>query len=306
MMNQVIKDMVVWIEDNLDKNIRLKDLEKRSGYTIWHFQRMFKRSTGITVAEYIRRRRLTLAASEIKISRRSITNIALNYNFSSVQNFCRLFKTVFNLSPTQFRKEPCIDFSKQLAPIISEQKVIFISCSKGFYTITYSQFDSKTEIAMTDANGRYILSRVKNFKQTLNNNNGETQFFLVDVSTFLNDNKGNFRLRMVKKIAISEYHSDIRKNFSYSKEETYGKYAVFKFIMYKSDIHLASKFVYTAKLPEYAYIKRAGFDIQIVSHYMAGLDFFVVEYMIPIHQNICPFNDPIGKAGKSSCPARLP
>ncbi|WP_435350722.1 helix-turn-helix domain-containing protein [Morganella morganii] len=64
----VIKDIILWIEHNLDKSLQLDVVAERSGYTKWYFQRIFKRFTDMTLAGYIRRRRLTKAATELRLT----------------------------------------------------------------------------------------------------------------------------------------------------------------------------------------------------------------------------------------------
>nr|WP_244589425.1 AraC family transcriptional regulator [Escherichia coli] len=58
----VIKDVLLWIEHNLDQSLLLDDVANKAGYTKWYFQRLFKKVTGVTLASYIRARRLTKAA----------------------------------------------------------------------------------------------------------------------------------------------------------------------------------------------------------------------------------------------------
>ena len=62
----VIKDVLLWIEHNLDQSLLLDDVANKAGYTKWYFQRLFKKVTGVTLASYIRARRLTKAAVELK------------------------------------------------------------------------------------------------------------------------------------------------------------------------------------------------------------------------------------------------
>ncbi|MEF5442968.1 AraC family transcriptional regulator [Escherichia coli] len=67
----VIKDVLLWIEHNLDQSLLLDDVANKAGYTKWYFQRLFKKVTGVTLASYIRARRLTKAAVELRLTKKT-------------------------------------------------------------------------------------------------------------------------------------------------------------------------------------------------------------------------------------------
>lgn len=67
------------------------------------FQRIFVYITGVNIAEYIRRRRLTLAGYEIKYSSEKIIDIAMKYGFNSHASFTRAFKEHHKASPSDIR-----------------------------------------------------------------------------------------------------------------------------------------------------------------------------------------------------------
>ncbi|MEM8422971.1 helix-turn-helix domain-containing protein [Morganella morganii] len=113
----VIKDIILWIEHNLDKSLQLDVVAERSGYTKWYFQRIFKRFTDMTLAGYIRRRRLTKAATELRLTTQNIGDIALKYQFDSQQSFARRFKAVFNMTPTEYRRNPNWDLTTLQPPV---------------------------------------------------------------------------------------------------------------------------------------------------------------------------------------------
>lgn len=68
------------------------------------FQRIFAYITGITISEYIMRRRLTLAGYDIKNSKGKIIDIAMKYGFNSHSSFTRAFKQHHKISPSSIRK----------------------------------------------------------------------------------------------------------------------------------------------------------------------------------------------------------
>lgn len=68
------------------------------------FQRIFVYITGITISEYLMRRRLTLAGYDIKNSKEKIIDIAMKYGFNSHSSFTRAFKQHHKTSPSSIRK----------------------------------------------------------------------------------------------------------------------------------------------------------------------------------------------------------
>lgn len=71
------EDAIEYIEDNLTSDIDFNIVARKAKCSSYHFQRMFSSLIGIPLSEYIRRRRLTLAAFEIQNSDGKITDIAL-------------------------------------------------------------------------------------------------------------------------------------------------------------------------------------------------------------------------------------
>ncbi|SPY94318.1 right origin-binding protein [Proteus mirabilis] len=53
LQENVVKDIIVWIEQNLDSRLSLDIIAEKSGYTKWHFQRLFKAYTGISLGKYV-------------------------------------------------------------------------------------------------------------------------------------------------------------------------------------------------------------------------------------------------------------
>jgi AraC family transcriptional regulator len=93
-----------FIENNLENPITLSDVIKDTGFSKYHFHRVFKAICGDTVNEYIRRRRLTRASLELLETNNSIIHIALKYGYNSQEAFTRAFKDTYGLTPKVYRK----------------------------------------------------------------------------------------------------------------------------------------------------------------------------------------------------------
>ncbi|GAA0722469.1 AraC family transcriptional regulator [Clostridium malenominatum] len=92
-----------YIEENLNDNIDFKEIAKRAFCSEYHFKRMFSFLAGVTLSEYIRRRRLTLAAFEIHNSNIRIIDIAIKYGYSSPDSFTRAFQSLHGITPSEAR-----------------------------------------------------------------------------------------------------------------------------------------------------------------------------------------------------------
>lgn len=101
----VITDIIYWIEENLEKDLKLENVSQKSGYSKWHLQHMFKEQTGLTLASYIRARRLSCAAVELRLQKTPLLDIALKYRFDSQQTFSRAFKKLFDMTPYNYRRK---------------------------------------------------------------------------------------------------------------------------------------------------------------------------------------------------------
>lgn len=91
------------LEERLDGEIRLEELGRLAGCSAYHFQRMFSYLAGIPLGEYIRRRRMTLAAADLQRGER-VLDVALRYGYESPTAFNRAFQAVHGLPPSQAKR----------------------------------------------------------------------------------------------------------------------------------------------------------------------------------------------------------
>ena len=106
-MNQreFIRSLLQWIESNLGQDLHLDEVSRRSGYSRWHLQRLFRQHTGFSLAEYIRQRRLTESALLLLNSNEAILQVAMNYGFDTQQAYTRTLKNYFRVTPGQLRRQ---------------------------------------------------------------------------------------------------------------------------------------------------------------------------------------------------------
>ncbi|ECD4288632.1 TPA: helix-turn-helix domain-containing protein [Salmonella enterica] len=110
-------DLILWIENNLNTGIKTAEISAKAGYSERHLYNRFKKQTGVSVAQYIRRRKLTLAAALLRTTSRTVTEISLMYGFESLQSFSRAFKKQFGEYPTPYRNAGIWDMGLCQPPI---------------------------------------------------------------------------------------------------------------------------------------------------------------------------------------------
>lgn len=98
-----MKEALDHIERNLDRRLEMEEIAKTVYSSPFHFQRMFLMLTGMTVAEYIRKRRLTLAAQELATSSSRVLDVALKYGYDSPESFSKAFRKIHGISPSEAR-----------------------------------------------------------------------------------------------------------------------------------------------------------------------------------------------------------
>ncbi len=94
---------LAYIDANLTDEIDFQQVEKYALCSEYHFRRMFSFLAGVTLSEYIRRRRLTLAATELFNSEERIIDVALKYGYQSPDAFTRAFYNLHGVTPTEGR-----------------------------------------------------------------------------------------------------------------------------------------------------------------------------------------------------------
>lgn len=98
--NDGIKNAIAYIEENLDQNLEVSDIAKQANVSSFYFQKIFHILSGFTVGEYIRNRRLTLAAQELSVSEVKVIDVALKYGYDSPDSFAKAFTKFHGVSPS--------------------------------------------------------------------------------------------------------------------------------------------------------------------------------------------------------------
>ncbi len=100
-LNQTIE----YIEKNLQEEINYEKIAELFGYSVYHVQRVFAMIAGVPLSEYIRNRRLSMAAIELQNGDNKVIDISLKYGYSSPNSFNRAFRAFHGVAPSDLKKE---------------------------------------------------------------------------------------------------------------------------------------------------------------------------------------------------------
>lgn len=285
---EIIKELLLWIEVNLEKPLLLDDVAIRSGYTKWHLQRVFKQATGLTLASYIRGRRLTKAATELRLTKLPVLTVALRYQFDSQQSFTRRFKATFGVTPTEYRKldnlcgnnfQPPINFDVVDLPIpkIMELPESYV------YGMQYQYFCSIEDIGKLHEDIRhqfwndFLLYTDKNFTEST-----------VLISYQPNTLRKN-KIQIDYEIGLNSLDHFTKTSGFRKRVIEAGRYVRFQFKGTLEEYKQFAMKIYFYTLPALGLCRRLGADIERYISIETDVDLMElpktleIDYFVPIH-----------------------
>ncbi|SLM62546.1 MULTISPECIES: helix-turn-helix domain-containing protein [Dickeya] len=302
-MMRFTAELIGWIEGNLDSPLMINDVTRKSGYSKWHLQRLFKKETGLSLGTYIRNRRLSKAAVELKLTSQTIQDVALRYCFDSQQSFTRTFKKHFGISPGHYRKLPSWDFSSlqpslggvlEWLPIPDVVSAPRMPSETRMYTYVQNVDD------FTANNGN--MPRVKLW-ESVAEKQPETHAVIYALSTFCPDDNRVHRCVRINyhlgTLAATQGSDDFRVmpqtantgagtllDDSPHRSDESAHYLRFKFSGAEQEYAAFLQTLYHHILPGQGYIRTEGCDLEIIrcrktAQGKIATDFFEVDYYIP-------------------------
>ncbi|MFW3588431.1 AraC family transcriptional regulator [Vagococcus fluvialis] len=97
--------VINYIEEHLEDNIDMKKIEQLAKVSEYNFQKIFSILSGLTLGDYIRKRRLSKSLYDLRETDEKIIDISFKYGYSSSESYSRAFQQLFNISPSKARKE---------------------------------------------------------------------------------------------------------------------------------------------------------------------------------------------------------
>lgn len=100
-----IQNAINYIEEHLTEEIDYEIVAKEAACSSFYLQRIFSILCGMTLGDYIRNRRLTLAGNELSAADDKVINIALKYGYESPESFTRAFSRFHGVTPSEAKKD---------------------------------------------------------------------------------------------------------------------------------------------------------------------------------------------------------
>lgn len=126
---EAVSEAIEYIENNITEDISVGDVAKHVSISTFYFQKGFRLLCGYTVAEYIRNRRLALAAGELAAGSAKVIDVAMKYGYDSPDSFTKAFSRFHGVTPKEVQRNETM--IKSFAPLKIELSL------KGGYIMDY-------------------------------------------------------------------------------------------------------------------------------------------------------------------------
>jgi AraC family transcriptional regulator len=103
-MISALNRLVDLVEESLTGDFDVKDVARTLGTTEYHLRRMFSSLAGMPLSEYVRRRRMTVAAADVVRREQDLLSIAVRHGYGSTEAFGRAFRAVHGAGPGEVRR----------------------------------------------------------------------------------------------------------------------------------------------------------------------------------------------------------
>lgn len=279
-----INNAIDYIESNLYNDISYERAAQIANCSNYQFQRMFSYITNVSLAEYIRRRRLTLAAFELQNSNIKIIDLALKFGYDSPISFSRAFQKLHGISPTSAREKgvflkayPKISFSLSIK---GDEEMNYQIVQKGSFSIIGKPI--KLKYGSNNDEFSIMYKMVENF-YIENYTNITRDFSNNELYSVCNEYNGNtneykFYLGVKSDMEVPEGYEEIKI--------PEGTWAVFQAVgSLPASIERTRNRIYTEWFPTSGYTYREN-EISEIERYLEGdngSDKYVSEVWIPVN-----------------------
>lgn len=193
-----ISNAVSFIETHLTDPFTIEDVSREAFQSRWHFQRVFRLVCGYSVYEYVKRRRLAEAGSDLVIKKEKVIDLAFKYQYGSPEAFTRAFQAEYGKNPSEFKR-------------IQEHRVFArLDISNPNFRLEYTKGDiryepvTRNEIYIT---GKKYRTSMKNYQNQVDVPNAWQDFTITGISETIPNKTGSANYGVY-------YEWDYEENFS--------------------------------------------------------------------------------------------
>ncbi|MDO5394060.1 MAG: helix-turn-helix domain-containing protein [Mycoplasmatota bacterium] len=258
-----LNNITKYIDDNLDKEISYETMAKIIGVNIFTLQKIFSLLTNVSLADYIRKRKLSVAGADIYTNKLKVMEAAIKYGYESATSFSRAFELFHKVKPSLVTKQ---------STLVEFPRIVFDENQKITSTMAYEI----VELSELNLFGKYITTTnltiendapnfFQDFRKKYEEEYGEPQYGMITYSNPCREECEQYYVLYDKEITGFE-----------KVDITSGKWLRFRINSQEAtDIRDMSQKFYIDFLPSCKYNLR---DIYELEYYHDG----VTDFLVPI------------------------
>ncbi len=186
---RLIEKALYYIDAHLCEELTYERLAEMFGYSSFHFHKIFSAVTELSITEYIRKRRLTMAHKMLCETTENVTDICYSVGFHSIQTFNRAFKDTFGMQPlvarekqakityrsveeivTGYLKRVAVEGAFSIEPRFEEREEFVIAgyrrhTREGFEVIGESWFELKSSLAAIERKNAHTMYGFEDYSE---------------------------------------------------------------------------------------------------------------------------------------------
>lgn len=182
---KLVEEAIIIIEENLTEEISNELLASKLFVSSYHFQRVFSVTTGYTIGEYVRSRRMYLAGLELKNSDIKIIDIAVKYGYDSPDSFTKAFKAFHGFTPNKTKNNNLKEFNYlslegikkgnyiMKYEVVTLPEMIITGISKKFVGVLKDRYQQQHDF-MVDGNTRFARYALQGMAKDT-----ETEYYVI-------------------------------------------------------------------------------------------------------------------------------
>ena len=134
---KALNEITNYIDDNLEEEIDYTVLAKKLGVNVYTMQRLFSMIAGISLSEYIRKRRLSCAGFDLYEGNLKVIDVAVKYQYDNATSFSRAFEKFHGIKPSLVNKNTKL---KNFPRIVFDEDVNIVS-ELDYEIVNLDEFD---------------------------------------------------------------------------------------------------------------------------------------------------------------------
>ncbi|MEA5009162.1 AraC family transcriptional regulator [Clostridium tyrobutyricum] len=272
-----LEKAVLFIEENICNKVTVEQVANISGYSYYHFHRIFQAITGETIGNYIRLRRLSKAASELLYTDKKVLDIAISCEFESQESFSRAFKSLYGMTPNTYRKNRIDMIFVNKKPLaIRDLKHLYqnITVKPEIINISEKRLVGIRYTAAISENPVYSMWKLfhSRYHEIINVKKNANQYSICEINKIFDEKQFDENASSNQFIGVQvDTFSKIPPNM-YGKILHAGKYARFIHTGKTTDLYITYQYIWGTWIPCSGYALDMRDDFECYTENFLGID----------------------------------